>query len=240
VLFSAFFAITNLLVQIPELNLTWVRDELANGRLALRVTSVICAASFVWLAVQISRLERREAPTGAHPSFYSINEEILERLQREGAWSPERMVARLAIFSITFALVWGLVLADRSSGSIATLNWLLAFVVDDYVLVIAYRIQRQVTPPGLHATRIRLANLAMSALLIVVAFQNLPMWSAWLIIALLIINWTAGRLYSVVTHLLAGYFSIGIMPDDDDADDNDAELPATEAAGDGNGVTRPS
>jgi hypothetical protein len=212
--FSVAYSILNLLLQIEHVSVGHLRVEIADGRLALRVTSVVVGVSFCLVLRRLAKEEPvPESSGGADPDLdYRIY--LAER--RRGPWPMESAAAQGVLFMLVLVGLWAFVITSRSSTVTALMNWSFAFIVDDFAMATNYVAYRRVPPPRLDALKIALGSSFTFALFLVALFQEFASWVGWVTLVFVVIVLLVAIYRRVAPFVRSGMSTWGILPDPDD------------------------
>lgn len=220
--FSMSYALVNPLLQTKLLSVELLRQEIASGHLALRVTSVLVGISFFILFWRVSREPAFQWSWGHDPEG---DHRQMEREWRRGAWTLERALAQAVLFMIVLVGLWIFVMTEHSSVLIALVNWLFLFISDDFVMCANYIAYRKAAPPLLDAIKIIAGSLATVVVFLVILFQEFDRRIAWGALAFTLVTTVVmlWRAFSPAWMTFASTF--GILPEEEDwRPDEDEEV----------------
>ncbi|WP_432165544.1 hypothetical protein [Streptomyces sp. bgisy031] len=220
--FSLCYALTNPLLQAEHLSVRLLRAEIANGHLALRVTSVVVGFSFF---LMFWRVSRDPAPRWSMGHAPEEDSRLLEREMRRGIWTLERALAQGVLFMLVLVGLWIFVITEHSSVLISLVNWLFLFISDDFLMCANYISYRKAAPPMLDAVKIVLGSLGTVVVFLVILFQQFDRRIAWGALAFTLMT-TAVMLYRAFSPGLWTFAStFGILPEEEDwRPDEDEEV----------------
>ncbi|MFC8981092.1 hypothetical protein ACFU3J_25595 [Streptomyces sp. NPDC057411] len=211
--FSMVFALANPLMQGELLTVELLRQEIASGHLALRVTSVLVGISFCILFWRVSRESGFQSSMGHDPED---DHRQFQRERRRGAWTIERALAQAVLFMIVLVGLWIFVMTEHSSVLIALVNWLFLFISDDFVMCANYIAYRRAAPPFLDALKIVAGSLATVVVFLVVLFREYDQRIAWTALAFTLVTVVVMLWRAVTPFLVTGWSTFGILPDEED------------------------
>jgi hypothetical protein len=160
--FSAAFAVLNVVLQLSVVNRDFLIAEIASGRLALRVTSVVVVVAFAQLLIAMS--EDEGLPD---PHHYDLHRELDQWFERTKGWSLATATSQATVLMFALATSWSLTITGKASILVALLNWSFAFISDDFFLAVNYRRKLGVPPPAFDRWRIKAGRWLVTVLLIV-------------------------------------------------------------------------
>jgi hypothetical protein len=132
--FAAVFAVANLALQPTAVNRALVEQEVANGRLVLRLTSLIFMVRFFLDLRRIAAEGPLYEYLEGHPD---LNVSAVDAEFSERGWRSERVLSRFTLLAGVYATLWALIIAGRTSLELSALSYLLAFVADDFLILAA-------------------------------------------------------------------------------------------------------
>jgi hypothetical protein len=210
---SLVYALLNPVLQTEHLSAEFLQAEIANGRLALRATSVIAGISFCLLLWRVSREPPPEWTGGSDPE--ADYRTFLEEAER-GKWPPERAAAQGVLFMVVLVGLWIFAVTSRSSTLIAVLNWTFAFIVDDFAMSANYATDRRVAPPFLDAIKIIAGSLTTIVLFLIVLFREYSTWVGWITFSFTLFVAVSALIRAYEPLVRSGISTFGILPDEDD------------------------
>ncbi|MFE7230405.1 hypothetical protein ACFVAF_06985 [Streptomyces sp. NPDC057596] len=207
------YALLNPLLQVSDFSAAHLRDEIANGHLALRATSLIIGFSFCVIFWRVAHEKAPEYSMGADPEkdLRTMTQEA-----RRGIWTLERAAAQGVLFMVILVGLWVLVITSRTSTLIAILNWAFLFIVDDFVMSANYIAHRRVGPPKLDAWKIAGCSLGTVVLFVIILFQEFDRWVGWTVLCFTLLIAMVTLFRAVAPFLAAAASNFGIMPEEDD------------------------
>lgn len=117
--FAFIYALLNPLLQPEHLSVQLLREEIANGHLALRTTSVIIGISFFLMYWRVSREAAPQWSGGTDPE--EDYRHFLREMKR-GSWTLDRALAQGVLFMIVLVGLWIFVITKHSSVLISLLR----------------------------------------------------------------------------------------------------------------------
>jgi hypothetical protein len=208
--FSIAYSILNPLYQLEHVSVSLLRQEIASGHLALRVTSVVIGISFCILFKRVAS----EPPASSWTSGTDPDEDYrlyLAEAQR-GPWPLDRVAAQGSLFMVVLVGLWAFVITSRSSTITSLVNWSFAFIVDDFAISANYVFYRRVPPAKLDARKIIVGSLATFVLFIVALFQEFGPWAGWTVLVFSLLVVIVAFYRAVAPLLKAGLSTFGIEP----------------------------
>ncbi|MFD0273104.1 hypothetical protein ACFVHB_04210 [Kitasatospora sp. NPDC127111] len=180
--FSSAFVLANVLLQSDAVDRAFLAEEIGSGRLALRIATIAAAYRFFVNARQVS-YDLPPQLDDEDDSPYDLEEARARRARiraylADRDWRPVRILTRSVVHACALATLWALVILGRRSLEITVLNFLIAFSVDDFLLMASYRLDKKTTPPAWPRLQVALTHWAILALLCTVLFQEFEIWIA--------------------------------------------------------------
>jgi hypothetical protein len=209
--FAAFvttYSVANLLLQPHHLSTAVLEEEIRNGRLGLRVASVMVGARAIALAFEVYR----EGPRRVLRDYFDIEAFGDEDTRKE---RTATILRHGCMYTSVMAGLWVLVSLDRTSPAIAALNWLVTFIVDDWAIVSHYNREHGVATPRRYELQFSLVNAVLLGLLGVVMFDNFATGVAFAATAYLALAFVIVPFATSAYHALASFGgTVGILPED--------------------------
>jgi drug/metabolite transporter (DMT)-like permease len=165
--FAISFALINPLSQPTQLTTDWLRDEIANGGLALRASAVTYGLTFLNL---VRRVSLTLDPKFEYDEYYWDAAGYAAEDRRMWLWTPERITRESSIFTLVLASLLLFAAGGDDSTVTAMLNWAAAFALKDYSVAAEYRVRDLVTPTTWRSVRIGLPVVGVVVLFV---------WAAW-------------------------------------------------------------
>ena len=178
--FCLVFALVNPLLQATHLFPGEFNNQLGDGTLLLRVSTVFFAATFLWKMIAWVRREDDS-------EFEDILGKVPTCLSEDARWA--RDVAQSTVFLVALSTLWFLYSEGVTSPLTAVLAYAFAFFSDDWGLisdcsrVVKGRLLRW------HRRRLHIANILLLAPLLIIAWQEFHLTGllTWLIVVAIVI-----------------------------------------------------
>ena len=204
--FAVAFSVSNLALQPHAINAGLVAQELANGYLALRVISVIAAATFARLMLA-AREEKKFILPDVTGDPEKDSKLLDEEKKRQANWPVGQIASHATVLLLVLCLLLALQALRRDSLAIALLNWSFAFSSDDFFMAASYRVERGALPPLFDKTLIWIWRITTLVLFCWVAIQQFRWWAIMIIVPVVFFLF----LHKLVSLLKEMYVSVGSM-----------------------------
>jgi hypothetical protein len=220
--FAVVFSVSNLALQPHAINASQVTKELASGFLALRVISVIAAATFARLMLAAREEEKFVIDMSLITGDREKDSKLLdEEKKRQANWPVGQIASQATVLLLVLCLLLALQALRRDSLAIALLNWSFAFSSDDFFMAASYRVERGVLPPLFDKTLIWIWRITTLVLFCWVAFQQFRWWAIMIIVPVVFFLFLP-KLASLLKEMFVSLGSMvapmhcGELPDDDE------------------------
>ncbi|WP_418001572.1 hypothetical protein ACNO8X_14650 [Mycobacterium sp. PDNC021] len=107
--------------------------------------------------------------------------------ERHKGWPLTSVAEHANVFAIALAMIWSFTLNGKTTLVIALLNWIFAFISDDFLIAASYRRKLGVTPPSFDAWRINLGSLGLVVLMVVASTMEYPRWATWAMVSVILV-----------------------------------------------------
>jgi hypothetical protein len=153
-----------------------------------------------------------------YDKFQQAQEDFHREEERFNSWPPDQAVGQASVLVIVLTALWSLTILGRSSTVIVLLNWLYAFIIDDFFIAVGYRWHRKVVPPRLYGLKIVGGVFATIVLFMTAVFQEFDRWVGWValtVVLVLLVGIPLARGFRDALRSLApGLETFGMLPDD--------------------------
>ena len=207
--FSASFAVLNVALQLTAIDGRFLTGEIASGRLALRVTSVVVLVAFLHIILALRSEEAEPMPWS-----WDLYSEFEEWHNRAKGWPLALVASQATLLVFALAMIWSFTISGSASLIVVVLNWSFAFICDDFFLAASYRRKLGVPPPVFDKWRIFTFRLAVVVLLLTATISEYADWVAYVVIGVIVFFYImvpARRWWNQGGRLALE--SIGVMPE---------------------------